>query len=275
MATGAEPMVNRTLLLRTWRFVWLRVLIVALVTFAWGWLLLFFYSQFSDAIRQLVASNPIFEQFANFGSGNLFTVPGAITLGTQHPFLIALIGIFAVGSAALAIAGERQSGTLEVLLARPLPRRTYLVTQAVAILAIAGLLVALLLAGMALGLRTQGLGDLVDLGQLPLVWVNGFLLWAAFTAFSLAASASFDRSAPALSASLAYLLLNYFLVILGSFWSDAKWIQSYSLFDHFQPQEILTGKADPYDFALLTLLTVVPLAYALWIFPRRDLAAPA
>lgn len=275
MATAGEPMVNRVLLLRTWRFVWLRVLVVGLVTFAWGWLLLFFYSQFSDAIRQFVASNPLFEQFANFGSGNLFTVPGAITLGTQHPFLIALIGIFAVGSAALAIAGERQSGTLEVLLARPLPRRTYLITQAVAILAIAALLVACLLAGMALGVGTQGLGSLVDMGQMPLVWLNGFLLWAAFTAFSLAASASFDRSGPAMSLSLAYLLLNYFLIILGSFWTAAQWTQSYSLFDHFQPQEILSGKADPYDFALLAVLTIVPMAYALWVFPRRDLAAPA
>jgi beta-exotoxin I transport system permease protein len=275
MATAGDRVVNRVLLLRTWRFAWLRVLIVGLVTFAWGWLLLFFYSQFSDAIRQFVASNPLFEQFANFGSGNLFTVPGAITLGTQHPFLIALIGIFAVGSAALCVAGERQSGTLEVLLARPLPRRTYLLTQAVAIGVIAALLVALLLAGMVLGVRTQGLGHLVNLGQLPLVWVNGFLLWAAFIAFSLAASASFDRSGPALSVSLAYLLLNYFLIILGSFWTAAQWTQSYSLFDHFQPQQILTGKADPYDFALLALLTIVPMAYALWVFPRRDLAAPA
>jgi ABC-type transport system involved in multi-copper enzyme maturation permease subunit len=275
MAMVGDSMLNRVLLLRTWRFAWLRVLIVGLVTFAWGWLLLFFYSQFSDAIRQLVSSNPIFEQFANFGSGNLFTVPGAITLGTQHPFLIALIGIFAVGSAALAIAGERQAGTLEVLLARPIPRRGYLLTQAVAILVIAGLLVALLLAGMVLGVQTQGVADQLDFGQLPLMCANGFLLWAAFTTFSLAMSASFDRSGPALSLSLAYLLLNYFLIILGSFWTDAQWIQSYSLFDHFQPQEILAGKADPYDFALLTLLTLVPLAYALWIFPRRDLAAPA
>ncbi len=266
---------NGTLLLRTWRFAWLRIVIVAAVTFAWGWLILFFYSRFSDAIRQLVSSNPLFEQFANFGTGNLFTVPGAITLGTQHPFVIALIGIFAVGAAALSIAGERQAGTLEVILARPIARRTYLVTQAVSVLVVAGILVALLLGGMLLGVATQGLGDLVDPAQIPLVWVNGFLLWAAFAAFSLAASASFDRSGPAIGLSLAYLLANYFLIILGSFWSEAEWTQSYSLFDHFQPSEILAGHADPFDFALLAVLALVPLTYALWIFPRRDLAAPA
>ena len=98
---------------------------------------------------------------------------------------------------------------------------------------------------------------------------------AAFAAFSLAASASFDRSGPAIGLALAYLLANYFLVILGSFWTDAAWTQSYSLFDHFQPSEILAGHADPFDFALLALAVIVPFAYAAWVFPRRDLAAPA
>jgi beta-exotoxin I transport system permease protein len=266
---------NGVLLVQVWRFASTRLLIVALATLLWGWLLLFFYRQFSDAIRQLAVQSPIFKQFTNFGSGNLFTVPGAMTLGTQHPLLIALIGIFAVGGAALAIAGERQAGTLEVLLARPLPRRSYLLTQLVAILAMVALLVAALLAGMAVGAVTQGLTGELDLARFPLMWLNGLLLWGAFTSFSLAVSASFDRPGPAIGLSLAFLLVNYFLEILGSFWTDAKWTQEYSLFHHFQPGEILAGKADPLDFVLLVAVVLVPLAYALWRFPRRDLAAPA
>jgi len=266
---------NAVLLTRVWRFASTRLVIVTVATLVWGWLLLFFYSQFSEAIRQLANQSPIFKQFTNFGSGNLFTVSGAITLGTQHPLLIALFGIFAVGGAAVAIAGERQAGTLEVLLARPIPRRTYLLTQLVAILAIVALLVAALLTGMAVGAVTQGLTAELDLARFPLMWLNGLLLWAAFTSFSLAVSASFDRPGPAIGLSLAFLLANYFVEILGSFWTDAQWTQEYSLFNHFQPSEILAGKADPLDFVLLGLVSLVPLAYALWVFQRRDLAAPA
>ena len=266
---------NRGLLLRTWRFAGIRIGVVALVTFGWGWLILFFYSQFSDTIRELVTQNPMFQQFANFGSGNLFTVPGAITLGTEHPFVIALIAIFAVGSASTAIAGERQAGTLEVILARPLPRLSYLVTHEVANLVLVAVLVALLLAGMTVGAVILGLDNQVDLSRLPLVWLNGFLLWAAFTTFSLAASASSDRSGPAIGLALAYLLANYFFEILGSFWDAARWTQEYSLFHHWQPSEIFAGKPDPFDFALLTAVALVPLLYAVWRFPRRDLAAPA
>jgi ABC-2 type transport system permease protein len=267
--------VNAVLLLRIWRFAATRLVIVTLATLVWGWLLLFFYSQFSDMIRHLANQSPVFKQLTNFGSGNLFTIEGAITLGTQHPLLIALIGIFAVGGAALAIAGERQSGTLEVLLARPIPRRTYLLTQLLAILAIVALLVAALLLGMAIGAVSQGLSRQLDVADFPLLWLNGLLLWGAFTSVSLAVSASFDRPGPAIGLALAFLLVNYFLEILGSFWTDARWTQDYSLFNHFQPSEILAGKADPMDFVLLGAVIVVPLIYALWVFPRRDLAAPA
>ena len=266
---------NLVLLRQTWRFAAVRILIVGAVTTLWGWLILLFYSQFSPMIRDLATQNSLFRQLSNFGSGNLFTLPGAVTLGTQHPFLLALIGVFAVGSASLAIAGERQSGTLEVLLARPISRNSLLRTQLVATLVVVAVLVALLLIGMSVGAAMYGyLGDL-DPARMPLVWLNGFLLWAAFTTFSLAASVSFDRPGPSIGLSIAFLLANYFLVILASFWQDARWTQSWSLFDHFQPSEILAGRTDPFDLLLLAIVALVPLMYALWRFPRRDLAAPA
>lgn len=86
---------------------------------------------------------------------------------------------------------------------------------------------------------------------------------------------TFDRSGPALGVSLAYLLVNYFLEILGSLWTDAAWTQEYSLFHHFQPVEILSGGLDLADLLLLAIATLLPIVYALVVFPRRDLAAPS
>jgi beta-exotoxin I transport system permease protein len=263
------------LLLQTLR--WNRVKLAAVVAAAFGWGLLIpvIYVSFGEAFKDLADSGVIPRELMNFGSGSLFTLPGAITLGLQHPLAIAFLGLFAIGSTVGAVAGERERGTLEVLLARPISRRTLYVTLAVAVLILLALVLASLLAGQMAGVAINSLSDEVDLGQLPLAYANGLLLWGAFAAFGLAASVSFDRHGPALGLSMAYLLINYFLEILGSLWTDVSWSQQYSLFHQFQPGDILEGDFDPLHFLVLAVAIVVPVVYALIVFPRRDLAAPS
>lgn len=266
---------NLRLVVQTWRWQRIRLLVVGVAALIWGGLFPLFYVQFSDALRQLARSGAIPEQLLNFGSGSLFTLPGTITLGFQHPLALALIGIFAVGAASSVVAGERQRGTLEVLLARPISRRSLYASVAAAMLAMVLLMVGLVLMGMVGGAALQNVLDQLEVSQLPLVLLNGFLLWAAFAAFALAASVTFDRAGPAMGLSLAYLLINYFGEILGSLWSAAAWTQDYSLFHHFQPGEILTGSLDPIDLLILGIAVVLPIIYALIVFPRRDVPAPA
>lgn len=266
---------NLRLLLQTLRWSQVRLIAVGLAAFGWGVLIPIVYVGFSDALRQLADSGAIPRELLSFGSGDFFSVPGAMTLGLQHPLAIAFVGIFAVGASATAVAGERERGTLEVLLARPISRRELYATLMSALVLLVSVVVAALLLGQVVGLGLQGLTDEVDLGLMPLVFLNGVLLWTAFAAFGMAASVSFDRLSPALGLTLAYVLINYFLEILGSLWRDVAWSQQYSLFHHFNPGRILNGRADPFDFVLLIVAIVIPVAYALVVFPRRDLAAPS
>jgi ABC-2 type transport system permease protein len=251
-----------------------RLLVVGLVAFAWGALVPTFYTTFQDLFAGLVEGG-FPENLLNFGSGSLFSLGGAMTIGVQHPIGISLVAVFAVGAAAGAVAGERETGTLEVLLARPLSRRRLYVSVGVAVLVSIAITLALLLIGQVISINLLGVADEIDQALVPLVWVNGMLLWGAFAAFSLAASVSFDRRGPAIGLSLAYLGVNYFFEILGSFLPDLEWTQEYSLFHHFNPGEIVNGKLDPFDLALLAAAVVLPVLWALVVFPRRDLAAPA
>ena len=253
----------------------IRWLMVGLAIFGWGLLIPIIYTAFSDAMRDLANSGAIPEELLNFGSGSFFSLPGAVTLGTQHPLAIAMLGIFAVGATATAIAGERQRGTLEVMLSRPLTRTGAYLTVLVALLLVVATVLAALLAGFVVGAAVQGILDELPIEHLPMTFLNGFLLWGAFATFGMAASVSFDRPGPAIGLTLAYLIVNYFLEILGSLWRDVEWTQEYSLFHHFQPGEILEGALDPIDLVILGIAFVVPIAYALVVFPRRDLAAPA
>lgn len=265
---------NLRLLAQTMR--WNRVRLVALVLagFGWGLLIPIVYAAFSDMLREMANSGLIPEELMNIGSGSLFTLPGAITTGFQHPLALAFMGIFAVGTTTGAIAGERERGTLEVLLARPLSRRGLYATIAVAVMLLLAIELLAILGGQWTGILFLQLTADVDFGGFPLVFANGLLLWCAFAAFGLAASVSFDRLGPALGLTLAYLLVHYFLEILGSLWTDVAWSQEYSLFHHFQPTELLTGKTDPVDFLILGAAVLIPVVYSLVVFPRRDLAAP-
>ena len=98
-----------------------------------------------------------------------------------------------------------------------------------------------ILAGMFVSATLVGLADELDASQMPPVVLNGFGLWAGFATFGLAASVSFDRPGPALGVTLSWLLLHYFLEILGSLWTDVAWTQQYSLLHHFNPGQILEG----------------------------------
>jgi ABC-2 type transport system permease protein len=264
------PLFARTL---AWQRV--RWAICAIAIFGWGVLIPVIYGAFAETFREFANSGMFPEELMNFGSGSLFSLPGAVTLGTQHPIAISLLAIFAVGATSTAIAGERQRGTLEVLLARPLGRRGVYVTVLVALLLVIAVVLAALLIGFLVGAAVQGVSDELPIDRMPLVFLNGFLLWGAFATFGMAASVSFDRTGPAIGLSLAYLILNYFLEILGSLWRDAAWTQEYSLFHHFQPTEILDGALDPTDLVILSVAMVLPILYALVVFPRRDLAAPS
>jgi beta-exotoxin I transport system permease protein len=263
------------LLGHTWRSNRLRLLAVCVALFAWGSLLPIVYAEFGATFRDILAQGIIPEAFANFGGGDIFSLAGSIALGFIHPIALILVSVFAVGFTTSAVAGERQRGTLEILLSRPVSRRRVYLTLLVAALVFIALAITAFLAG---ALTSSAIFDVVselDLSQLPLVWLNGFLMFSSFAAIGLAASISFDRLAPAIGVTIAVLLVSYFLEIIGSLWPDAEFLQPYSLFHYLQTRSILIGEADPFAFALLAAVAVVAIVWALIVFPRRDLAAPA
>ena len=165
---------NGRLFRQTLRWQRVRLLVVVVAGIAWGAVIPVIYNEFSDVIRDLANSGAFPKEMMNFGSGSLFTLPGSITLGLQHPLAIAMLGIFAVGASSTAIAGERARGTLEVLLARPISRTTLYTSILVALLLVVLIVLVAIVGGMVGSATAIGLVDELDLGQLPLVLVNGF-----------------------------------------------------------------------------------------------------
>jgi putative exporter of polyketide antibiotics len=164
---------------------------------------------------------------------------------------------------------------MEVLLARPLSRWTVYRTLLVAVLVFVGTALLASIVGATIGSGIAGVADELVPARLPLFWLNGVLLFGAIAAIGLAASVSFDRLTPALGLTVAVTVVSYFLEVLGTFWPDAKGLQTYSIFHYFDPKQVLEGNVALGNLALLAGVAVVAIGWALWEFPRRDLAAPS
>ncbi len=266
---------NAALFLHTWRSQRAKLLVICVAIAAWSAFLPVIYQSFGSQMKALVDSGVIPKQFTNFGGGDVFSLGGAIALGYAHPISIILVSIFAIGFTTSAIAGERQRGTLEVLLARPLARSEVYVTLLAAVLVFIGVTLAAASVGTLIGATVVGVVGELAIERLPLLWLNGVLLWGAIAAIGLAASVSFDRLTPAIGITVAIVIVSYFLEILGSLWPDAQGLQPYSLFHYLTARDILNGTLNVFGFGLLAVVGAVAIAIALAVFPRRDLAAPS
>jgi ABC-type transport system involved in multi-copper enzyme maturation permease subunit len=270
--------VNAVLFVQIWRSERVKLLVVALGLGTWGFLLPAVYATFGADIERLVRGGSfgeMFEIFSRFTGGNPFSLTGSLALGILHPIPIALIAVFAVGFAAAAVAGERQRGTLEVLLARPLDRRVLYLTLLVAMLLFVAISVAAILVGAVSGAVLFGVAEGLRPGALAAAWLNSVLLYGAIGAVGLVASVSFDRLTPALGATLAFTIVSYAVYFLALLWPDARWLAPYSVFHYLPASEVLGGDLDPGDLLVLGCVLATSVAYSLIVFPRRDLAAPS
>ena len=266
---------NAALLRHTWRVQRTKLAIVSLALAVWGFVLPNIYAEYGSQFAGLVNSGLLSKEFARFGGGDVFSLAGTIALEFIHPIALILTSVFAVGFSASAVAGERQRGTLEVALARPISRRAfYLNLLAASFGFVAILIVALMLGGIG-GAAFAGVIKELTFGHLPLLWLNSVLLFGSFAAIALAASVSFDRLTPAVGVTLGIVIAMYVLEVLGSLWPKAEFLQPYSLFHYFKAKAILTGSVMPFDMAVLALATLIAMVWALVVFPRRDLAAPS
>src|SRR5262245_7627168 len=200
---------NWTLFRQTCGFQKIRLTLVSIALAVWGFLLLVIYARFGSQFSALMNSGLLPEEFARFGGGDVFSLSGAIALSFIHPIAIILISVFAVGFTSAAVAGERQHGTLEVALARPISRQSVYLTLLVTSFVFVATTVVALLAGGVSGAAFAGVSGELAFEKLPLLWFNGVLLFGAFAAISLAASVSFDRLPPALGWALGIVITMY------------------------------------------------------------------
>ena len=194
----------------------------------------------------------------------------------NHPFMILILALWAVGRGSLAVAGELDRGTMDIALSRPVPRWAYMATHiAVAVL---GLLVlaAALVAGNQWSGRYNLVADPPGWGLLLRPAANYVVVGLALYAIALLlSSVNVVRWRPTLIASVVTLSMYIATIVAGlPSLEDWKWIENFSLFTGYDPVEaVVKAESLPRHAAILGGIAAGLMALAFFLFGRRDLPA--
>lgn len=202
----------------------------------------------------------------------LMSFAGMATIGYFEPVPVLMV-ILLAAYIATEPAAEIESGLVDLVLARPLPRY-WLITRTI----LAGALLTIgVAAAMALSMWA-GLWWLAPGQEWPtaasVLRLTVYLLAIAwcFGALALVTAASVRRRATALLLVAVGAVAAYLLETLGEGWPPAAAISRLSPFHYFPGARLLEGRADmTFDLSVLGSITVAAVAAAYWRFDRRDL----
>jgi ABC-2 type transport system permease protein len=205
-----------------------------------------------------------------FGQFGLTSFAGAVAFGYQHPFSV-VASIAMVTVAATVPAAERERGYLELFLARPLPRARYLLSTTLFILMAAVVLPLALLIGTALGLGfVESPEEIEWISYLPAAFSMSLLL-LAIGAYTLFFATGARRRGTAVSQSVAFTLLFYWMDFMGDYWDTISYARRASPFNYFDPARASFGSGlSAGDLSVLGSIAVVMLLLAFFNFNRQD-----
>ncbi len=168
-----------------------------------------------------------------------FSVNGAVAFGYAHPLVIVMMCIVAILLPSRHVAGEIETGTLELLLALPVRRPTV----AVSLWSASGLALLMLVvgcwAGSAVGLllypetRSMPLIKLVEIG------INLWLLMAAVSSYTLLMASYVREGGKATLRASGLTLFFYFLNVAVVMSPDLRFLRLFSLFYYHYPQLLM------------------------------------
>jgi hypothetical protein len=201
-------------------------------------------------------------------SGN---ISGLIAIGYQDPLILLLYMLFAVGVPTALLAGEVQNGTMELILSRRTTKtQVYICAGLITVVGMYALVVVMFL-GTVAATNIYKFYQQVPLYSFFKLAINGGILASAVGAIALLAAACFRRGM-AVSVTVAFLVVNYFISIITKWWPQMKWLDPYTMFNYVDGAKIFARHSWPVAdmFVLVSILAISTVLGGV-IWSRRDL----
>jgi ABC-2 type transport system permease protein len=195
----------------------------------------------------------------------------------NHPLIMVLLSIWAIGRGSAAVAAEIERGTMDLILSRPVARWAYLATQVLVATVGLAILAGALLAGTAIGVRYNVLREPPTTWILLRPAVNLAALGLPIYGYTLLASAldhvrwraTSIGSILTLGGIIAYVV-SMIPVLQDMSWKP--WLERVSIFKAYTPIELVdAGETLGFNLAVLGGIGAACIALAFLAFAVRDL----
>jgi hypothetical protein len=200
-------------------------------------------------------------------------VSGLIAIGYNHPLVMILYMLYAVGVPTNLLAGEVQRGTMELILSRQTTKtQVYACAGLITVIGMFAMVLAMFL-GTVAGTTLYEFTQDVPLGDFFNIAVNGGLMASAVGAIALLAAACFRRPV-AVGLTVSYLVVMYFTSFVSEWWPRMAFLSPTTLFHYINSFDIFVKHVWPArDMAVLVAVMVVATILGGIIWQRRDLSA--
>ena len=253
---------------------WL-LLICGSALFGLCWVFVYVAHRIEVALQEATGNRPMGMLRGLGGSSMDFSTAAIEMAFWNHPFVLLIFAIWAISRGSIAVAGEIEKGTMDLVLSRPVARSSFLASQLLTAVAGFVLMAGSMMGGNLIGSRYNSLIDpatALDLAK-PALNLMAFG-WAIFGYTFFLSTLDFVRWRPNLIASVATLAGFIALVLAAIPQLDMKWLEKFSIFKAYDPVEAVTkGENLAFNAGLLGLIGAIGVVLGFVIFSRRDLPA--
>lgn len=203
---------------------------------------------------------------------SMLTVEGAAAFGLNHPLVLVILSIGAITLPSRHIAGEAETGTLELVLSFPVRRIKLLLNLYVSAVVFLFLIIFCALCSSVLSISIFHQLTFVLFVKMLEIGCNLWLLFVFIMSLTMVLS-SFEKEGDkvgirAAGISLVFYLLHY----LSSWWDAIQFTKPFNIFTYYQPEDLMTGQRSFWlHFMVLSCLILLCLLASIYQFNRRDI----
>lgn len=203
---------------------------------------------------------------------SMLTVEGAAAFGLNHPFVLVILSIGAIAIPSRHIAGEIETGTLELVLSFPVERIRLLLNLILSAVVFLFIIIVFALCSSLLSIHLFHRLTVDLFVKMVQIGCNLWLLFIFIMSLALVFSC-FEKEGTKVSIRVAGILLVFYLVhYLSALWDAIQFTIPINIFTYYQPEDLMSGQRPFWlHFVVLIALILICLMVSMVKFQRRDI----